>query len=82
MMFMIPPIIAHKLKIDHKAVLNHLNKAIFKKKLNIWVSEQLPQKNLMNRTSIFEASTKQNEIEPFLKKIVTGDEKWVIYNIV
>ncbi|GFW16519.1 mariner transposase [Trichonephila clavipes] len=33
--------------------------------------------------SICEALTKQNEINPFLKRMVTGDEKWVTYyNIV
>ncbi|GFX55529.1 histone-lysine N-methyltransferase SETMAR [Trichonephila clavipes] len=29
--------IAHKLKINHKTVLNHLRKVGFKKKLDVWV---------------------------------------------
>ncbi|GFX27759.1 hypothetical protein TNCV_3662461 [Trichonephila clavipes] len=33
--------------------------------------------------SICEALAKRNEIDPFLKRMVTGDEKWVsYYNIV
>ena len=46
----------------HQNVLNHLQKAGIKKKLDVWV----PRK-----------------FEPFLKRIITGDEKWVKYeNIV
>ncbi|GFU75759.1 mariner transposase [Trichonephila clavipes] len=37
----------------------------------------------MDRISIYEALAKRNEIDPFLKRMVTGDEKWVTYyNIV
>ncbi|GFX03836.1 mariner transposase [Trichonephila clavipes] len=38
---------------------------------------------MMDRISIFEALAKRNEINLFLKRMMTGDEKWVIYyNIV
>ncbi|GFW92878.1 hypothetical protein TNCV_3495111 [Trichonephila clavipes] len=38
---------------------------------------------MMDRISICEALAKRNEIDPFLKRMVTGDEKWVTYyNIV
>ncbi|GFV50086.1 mariner transposase [Trichonephila clavipes] len=38
---------------------------------------------MMDRISIREPLAKRNEIDPFLKRIVTGDEKWVTYeNIV
>ncbi|GFU52885.1 hypothetical protein TNCV_1142041 [Trichonephila clavipes] len=38
---------------------------------------------MINRISICEALAKRNEIDPFLKWMVTGDEKWVTYyNIV
>ncbi|XP_015604617.1 histone-lysine N-methyltransferase SETMAR-like [Cephus cinctus] len=72
--------IAQELKIDHKTVLNHLHKAGFKKKLDVWVPHELTQKNLMDRISICEALVKRNEIDPFLKRMVTGDEKWVTYD--
>ncbi|GFT65044.1 mariner transposase [Trichonephila clavipes] len=35
---------------------------------------------MMDRISICEALTKRNEIKPFLKRMVTGDEKWVKYD--
>ncbi|GFX73626.1 hypothetical protein TNCV_1263951 [Trichonephila clavipes] len=38
---------------------------------------------MMDRISICEALAKRNEIDPFLKRMVAGDEKWVTYyNIV
>ncbi|CAK9816710.1 Histone-lysine N-methyltransferase SETMAR [Anthophora quadrimaculata] len=72
--------IGQELKIDHKTVLNHLSKAGFQKKLDVWVPHQLTPKNLMGRISICEALAKRNEIDPFLKRMVTGDEKWVAYD--
>ncbi|GFW78975.1 hypothetical protein TNCV_214081 [Trichonephila clavipes] len=35
---------------------------------------------MMNQISICEALAKQNKINPFLKWMVTGDEKWVTYD--
>lgn len=72
--------IAQELKIDHKTVLNHLHKARFKKKLDVWVPEQLTQRDKTERISICEALIKRNEIDPFLKRMVIGDEKWVTYD--
>ncbi|GFU83524.1 mariner Mos1 transposase [Trichonephila clavipes] len=44
---------------------------------------QLTPKYMMGRISICEALTKRNEIDPFLKRMVTEDEKCVTYyNIV
>ncbi|GFS47789.1 histone-lysine N-methyltransferase SETMAR [Trichonephila clavipes] len=71
--------IAQGLKIDHKTVLSHLRKVEFKKKLHVWVPHQLTPKNMIDQISIYEALAKRNEIEPFLKRMVTGDEKWAIY---
>ncbi|GFX62625.1 hypothetical protein TNCV_4867851 [Trichonephila clavipes] len=34
----------------------------------------------MDRISICKALAKRNEINPFLKRMVTGDEKWVTYH--
>ncbi|KAL9925456.1 histone-lysine N-methyltransferase SETMAR-like [Glossina fuscipes fuscipes] len=70
--------IAQELKIDHKTILNHLHKAGFEKKLDVWVPHQLTEKNMMDRISICEALAKRNEIDPFLKRMVT--EKWITYD--
>ncbi|GFQ74496.1 histone-lysine N-methyltransferase SETMAR [Trichonephila clavata] len=65
--------ITQKLKIDHKTVLNHLYKAGFKKKLDVWVPHQL-SKNMMGHISSCKAIAKRNKIDPFLQRMVTGDE--------
>ncbi|KYM92279.1 hypothetical protein ALC53_01118 [Atta colombica] len=42
--------------IAQKTVWNHLNKARFKKKLDVWMPHELTQKNLMDRISICEGA--------------------------
>ena len=34
----------------------------------------------MDRVSICESLLKRNEIEPFLKRVITRDEKWITYD--
>ncbi|KAG5338236.1 SETMR methyltransferase, partial [Acromyrmex charruanus] len=63
--------IARELGIDHKTVLNHLHKAGHKKKLNIWVPHESNVKNMMDRITLL----KWNEIELFLKRMITAIEK-------
>ncbi|XP_061722930.1 histone-lysine N-methyltransferase SETMAR-like [Cydia pomonella] len=72
--------IAVKLNVDHKTVLNHLHKLGYQKKLDTWVPHELTLKNLMDRVSICESLLKRNEIKPFLKQMITGDEKWITYD--
>ena len=72
--------IAQELNIAQKTVWNHLNKAGYKKKLDVWVQHELMQKNLMDRISICESLLNRNKINPFLKRMVTSDEKWVTYD--
>ncbi|CAK9796605.1 Histone-lysine N-methyltransferase SETMAR [Anthophora quadrimaculata] len=71
--------IAQELKISQKTVWNHLHKAGLKKKLDVWVPHELTQKNLLDRIDACDSLLRRNEIDPFLKRMVTGDEKWVTY---
>jgi len=41
----------------------------------------LTKKNLMDRISICESLLKRNEIELFFKRLITGDKKWITYDI-
>ncbi|KAJ0180769.1 hypothetical protein K1T71_004173 [Dendrolimus kikuchii] len=72
--------VAGELGIDHKTVLAHLKKAGYTKKLDIWVNHELTEINLMNRVLICDSLLRRNETEPFLKKLITGDEKWITYD--
>jgi len=33
----------------------------------------------MDRISIYDSLLKRNENDPFFKRIITGDEKWIVY---
>jgi len=72
--------IARELGIDHKTVLNYLHKAGYKKKLDVWVPHELSVRNMMGRINICDTLLKRNEIEPFLKRMITGDEKWITFD--
>ncbi|KAJ0177351.1 hypothetical protein K1T71_007360 [Dendrolimus kikuchii] len=72
--------VAGELEIDHETVLAHLKKAGYTKKLDIWVPHELTEKNLINRVLICDSLLRRNETVPFLKKLITGDEKWITYD--
>ena len=48
--------------------------------LDVWVPHKLSEKNLLDHISACNSLLKHNENVPFLKQIVTGDEKWILYN--
>ena len=55
-------------------------KAIGKvQKLGKWVPHDLSENNLMQRLEICTVSSSRQNREPFLDRIVTGDEKWVLH---
>jgi len=56
-----------------------LNKAI-QKEAQCVSARRVNAKKLMDRISICESLLNRNKIDPFLKRIVTGDEKWVTYD--
>lgn len=71
--------IVQELKIGQKTVCNHLYKVDLKKKLDVWMPHELTQKNLLDRIDACHSLLKRNEIDQILKRMVSGDEKWVTY---
>ncbi|QQP54383.1 Histone-lysine N-methyltransferase SETMAR [Caligus rogercresseyi] len=57
--------ITQELNIAQKTVWNHLNKAGYKTKLDVWIEL---------------SSANHNKNDPFLKLTVNGDKKWVTYD--
>ena len=72
--------IAETLNLHHSTVHDHLRKLGFISKLDIWVPHKLKEVHLTNRINIADTLLKRNKIDPFLKRLVTGDEKWIVYN--
>ena len=72
--------IAEKLNISHTCVERYLKQLGYVNKLDIWVPYKLNETQLTKRISICDSLLKRNETDPFLKRIITGDEKWVVYD--
>ena len=72
--------IAEKLIISHTCVERHLKQLSYVNNLDIWVPHKLNEIQLTKRISICDSLLKRNETDPFLKRIITGGEKWVVYD--
>ena len=72
--------IAEKLNISHTCVEKHLKQLGYVNKLDIWVPRKLNEIQLTKRISICDSLRKRYETDPFLKRIITGDEKLVVYD--
>ncbi|XP_017062383.1 histone-lysine N-methyltransferase SETMAR-like [Drosophila ficusphila] len=72
--------IGQELDMSHQTVINHLKKLGVTKKLDVWVPHELTRKNIFDRIDACESLLNRNKIDPFLKSMVTGDEKWVTYD--
>lgn len=66
--------IAKELNIYHQIFLDHLKQADHKKKLDVGMRYELAVKNILDRISMCEIPQKRNEIERFLKRLITDDE--------
>ncbi|XP_012058781.1 PREDICTED: histone-lysine N-methyltransferase SETMAR-like [Atta cephalotes] len=71
--------LATALKVSVGSVHGHLKSLGFLKKLDVWVPHKLKEIHLTNRISVCDQLIKE-ENDPFLKRIIMGDEKWIVYN--
>ena len=71
---------ANILKISKSSVENHLHQLGYVNRFDVWIPHKLSEKNLLDHISACDSLLKHNENIPFLKQIVTGDEKWILYN--
>ena len=72
--------IAEKLNLSHTCVERHLKQLGYVNKLDIWVPYKETLIQLTKGMSICDSLLKRNETDPFLKRIITGDEIWVVYD--
>ena len=72
--------IADILKISKSSTENHLHQLGYVNHFDVWVPHKLSEKNLLDHISAWNSLLKRNENVPFLKQIMTGDEKWLLYN--
>ena len=72
--------IADILKIPKSSVENHLHHLGYVNHFDLWVPHKLNERNLLDHISACNSLLKHNENILFLKQIVTGNEKWILYN--
>ena len=72
--------IADILKIYKSSVENHLHQLGYVNRFDVSVPHKLSKENLLDRISTCNSLLKHNENVLFLKQIVTGDGKWILYN--
>ena len=69
--------IADTLNIPRTTIHDHLMKL---GSYEVLVSHQLTESNFLNRISTCNLLIQHNNREPFLKKLITGDECWILYD--
>ena len=72
--------IAEKIHVSHTCIENHLKQLGYVQKLDTWVPRELKEKHLTRRINSCDLLKKRNENDTFLKRPITGDEKWIVYN--
>ena len=72
--------IADILRISKSSIENHLHQLGYVNHFDVWVPHKLSEKNHLDRISAYNSLLKCNENALFLKQIVMGDEKWILYN--
>ncbi|GFW83465.1 histone-lysine N-methyltransferase SETMAR [Trichonephila clavipes] len=63
------------LNLSNSTVYDHLKGLGLSSKLDVWVPHVLSERNLCRRIDVCDSLLKRHENYPFLKRIITGDEK-------
>ncbi|XP_066906752.1 histone-lysine N-methyltransferase SETMAR-like [Halyomorpha halys] len=71
--------ITEVLGVSHTSVQNHLRKLGNVSRLDVWVPQSLTEANMATHISICDSL--QEHQDPFLKRLVTGDEKLIVYDM-
>ncbi|GFW84946.1 histone-lysine N-methyltransferase SETMAR [Trichonephila clavipes] len=71
--------IAEEFGIHHTTVRDHINPLGFVLKQSVWVPHELMEKSLSDHVIMRSSHLTRHNEEPFLEKLITGDEKWILY---
>lgn len=71
--------LGEELGVSHMTVNRHLQELGFVNRIGTWVPHQLTPDNRQQRVSVCHSLLLRFPLHDFIRQIVTGDEKWVIY---
>uniref|UniRef100_A0AAF5DIU9 Histone-lysine N-methyltransferase SETMAR n=1 Tax=Strongyloides stercoralis TaxID=6248 RepID=A0AAF5DIU9_STRER len=72
--------LAQKLDVSTGTISNHLKASNKTKKMDTWVAHELTNEQCLRRMEICSSLFLRHKNEPFLERIITCDEKWILYD--
>lgn len=72
--------VAEEYNVDQSTVVRHLKQIGKTKKLDKWVPYELTDNQKNRRLEVASSLALRNKNEPFLERIITCDEKWILYD--
>lgn len=72
--------VAARLNLSNSTVFDHMKRLGLVSKLDVWVPHILKERDILRRIDTCDSLIKRQENDPFLKRLITGDEKWIVYN--
>lgn len=72
--------LAAKFDVSIPTILDHLRQINKVKKLDKWVPHELTVDQMKRRFDVCISFLSRNKMEPFLHRIVTCDEKWILFD--
>ena len=71
--------LAETLGSSQVTIITHLHQLGKVSKMVVWIPHQLSPSNMQQRLNICESLLSRLNQDPFLERIETGDEKWILY---
>ena len=72
-------VLAQRFCCGQSVILRYLQEIGKVYKLGKWIPHQLSNENRQQRVTICSSLLSRLKVEPFIERIITGDEKWVLY---
>lgn len=72
--------VASMLNISVGSVHLHLTQNGYVSRADVWVPHNLNERNMMDRLNTCALLLEKENEQPFLKRLITGDEKWIVYD--
>ncbi|XP_035742750.1 histone-lysine N-methyltransferase SETMAR-like [Vespa mandarinia] len=69
-----------RMEVDHETILRHLSEICMVKKMDKWIPHELTERNKLDHLNVCLSLLTRFNRDPFFDRIITCDEKWVLYD--